>query len=576
MHSESAGMPALAASLGHSGAPLVAVEGSRPASAEGSSVSRNCHSQMEEQSGGDSPGSFQVPIQMTLCSRLEEEFGVDSWRLRSKPEHSAPPVGIVRIRQVINVVGLSSNKEWLEVEPFSGVHSSYSGKVWARRRFGYKGQRYEAFVPAGVPEYAASPALVLGSDGSGKSASERVQALLSELACQRRLYEHLATLPPTPETASEQARTARVLEDILSRLDFLGIKREEALAHSLEDAMALELFSRTQSFEHRDFANPQAETCWLSCLFQALWHSVVFHTAFDRYLSPARCQPGPNEKILQALQRTWALYSAEQAALAKDQAMSSASLVPAEDLVDAFGDGYGDMSEALASIQTELSDSPNPAAKAIADQIVLIPLATLSDSCPRPIMAWHQAEEWQVTKAPLIAVDLSLPSLTRNSCRLVAKLWLPRLAGRRREDKGSSSDETSEDEENANPEVDLGTSHRLVAMVCYMHAFRHYVVFCRRQRAPDRCLLFNDLPGLTRGMPRELEWRQVPEACYLYSLTPRLVLYESVDAAQEVARKRVGASLAPLKNSPPKRLKAADGSGLNRGEGKPDAGCTHQ
>ena len=54
-----------------------------------------------------------------------------------------------------------------------------------------------------------------------------------------------------------------------------------------------------RSYEHRDFENPHAETCWLSSLFQALWHSAVFHHAFDDRL--AGVEPAPEERLLRAL-----------------------------------------------------------------------------------------------------------------------------------------------------------------------------------------------------------------------------------------------------------------------------------
>ena len=69
-----------------------------------------------------------------------------------------------------------------------------------------------------------------------------------------------------------------------------------------------------------------------------------------------------------------------------------------------------------------------------------------------------------------------------------------------------------------------------------MTNFRHYVTFCRRQQHDTRCLFFNDLPGLTHDAPAEVGWREVPIMCYDYNLTPRLALYESLGAAEEVVR----------------------------------------
>ncbi|CAE8623385.1 unnamed protein product [Polarella glacialis] len=294
-----------------------------------------------------------------------------------------------------------------------------------------------------------------------------------------------------------------------------------------------------RSFPHRDFENPEAETCWLSCLFQSLWHSVVFHTAFEEHLAGSKCIPGPEERILAALQQTWAAYKREEAAEGQQQPLLSAAdsaadaerpapspggegpearLVPACELAEAFGRGYGDMSEALALIQDELSQSSSPAAVKIAELMVLVPVSAMSGSLPVPELAWQQALDWQVSASPLIAVDLSSePAPTGPSCELLARLWVPSFAQ-------ASSIETE----------GLGRGHRMVALVCFMWNVQHYVAFCCRQSDPKRCVFFNDLPALTAGAPKDLMWSEVPELCGRFLLTPRLMLYESLAAAKEV------------------------------------------
>jgi len=556
---------------------------------------------------GASPERPEEPRRVTLRSSLEEDFGVDSWNLRAEPAAGARVVATVSMGEVLEVLGVTADGEWLRIAlPTTAGSVGGAAVVYAARYFvapSVLGQ-YEAFAPLGAPEPRGGGVQPLRADGGGIIAADRVQSLLSELVGLRHQYE---TLLADRSDELTRARTARRIEDIMSKLEFLGISPEEVL--SMEDPMNLILFSRTHSFSHRDFANPEAETCWLSCLFQALWHSVVFHVAFDLYLAPAKCTPGPGEKILAALQRTWSQYALQSAADARrasrqqdpdgspdsDDSLEASpmELVPADDLVDAFGVGYGDMSEALASIQNELSDSPNLAAKAIADLIVLIPLTTLGESWPVPEMAWRQAQEWKVHGSPLIAVDLSMPPLTRTSCGFVARLWLPSARGAEDDD----SDTQPMDGEDQHSESDLGPGHRLVALVCYLWSFRHYVVFCRRQREPTRCLMFNDLPGLTRGAPKELDWEQVPDACYRYSLTPRLALYESLDAAEDVVRSRRATVAAAQSSAASGRAAGracgddndgavAGGAAVGGGEGteassatgrtRPDSQCTHQ
>lgn len=310
-----------------------------------------------------------------------------------------------------------------------------------------------------------------------------------------------------------------------------------------------------QSFPHRDFANPEAETCWLSCLFQALWHSAVFHAAFERDLaSPAKYLPGPDEPLLAALQHTWAEYATRgkicdkdgptspgampspPPAASRDAEEEDAELVPARCLAEGFGEGYGDMSDALACIQTELSESSSPAAVRIADLMVLVPVTVDMDSTmeaseelsaatpvlPDPATAWRQAEEWQATAAALIAVDIAVAgALPREQISSLASLWVPKAP-------------SAACVQLAQQPADLGAQHHLMTLVCFMWHLQHYVAFCRRQSEPSRCLFFNDLPELTRDAPRDLTWSEVPDLCSKYGLTPRLAFYESHAAAADM------------------------------------------
>ncbi|CAK0859283.1 unnamed protein product [Prorocentrum cordatum] len=176
------------------------------------------------------------------------------------------------------------------------------------------------------------------------------------------------------------------------------------------DAKALLHSLAQQSFDHRDFANPKAETCWLSCLFQALWHSVAFHAAFEAFLAPARCAAGGAGSLLEALQQTWASYK-QEAGADGGEAAGERRLVPPQKLAEAFGEGYGDMSDALSAILQELSRSQDTGARAVSDILAVVPVPTEADDLPTPGLAWRQLEQWQATAAPLVAVDLSFDRL---------------------------------------------------------------------------------------------------------------------------------------------------------------------
>jgi len=245
----------------------------------------------------------------------------------------------------------------------------------------------------------------------------------------------------------------------------------------------------------------------------------VFHQAFEEHLAHHLCTE--NEPILEALQDTWSKYKEGKAADEPEQPSGPEScghvdeLIAADELVNAFGEGYGDMSEALAMMQDELSQSQNGFAVGVADSMAMLPLTVCAGVLPTPAAAWTLAEEFAVAGHSLLAADLSLESPTRETSKELAKLWVPCKEG------GKSA-----------TEGDLGPHHRLVALVCFMWSCQHYVAFCRRQRDSSRCVFFNDLPALTAGAPREMDWSEVPELCGRCYLTPRLALYEDTRLCQ--------------------------------------------
>merc|ERR1719446_1824399 len=113
----------------------------------------------------------------------------------------------------------------------------------------------------------------------------------------------------------------------MNNLDLLGIDEGELLAlegdNCLADSAALmSALQRQKSYRHANFTNPRAESCWLSTLFQSLWHSRVFHAAFEGLIKPLP-RAGKNT-ALGALQETWELY---------EQAASRQRLVPVSALV---------------------------------------------------------------------------------------------------------------------------------------------------------------------------------------------------------------------------------------------------
>jgi len=355
---------------------------------------------------------------------------------------------------------------------------------------------------------------------------------------------------------------------------------------------------RTASVPHRQFENHA--TCWLACIFQSLWHSQVFRYAFEthyitsvqgvriaglapvvedgtsveewldnvglhryhqvlkdklgfdsnvedfrlmsveenddvqselkKYLEESEAQEvacainGLRKKsqpfetpLLKAFRGTWEQYD-------KNSKVSPVQLANA--FVPEGISGFGDAAEALGKLEGSFSGCSNPVAKLIGNGIIpCVPVQVmLQQPPPKPEHAWESIENTNQRYAPLIAVDINPPQeefLDAGTCELLASVWIP-----------------------AFPQLssypDLGRKHRVVAIICVIKDPRHYVVFCRRQQDPSRCILFNDLPETLietlSGVPKHMLWAEVPGICYKHSLQPRLVLYESVDNVRRSLR----------------------------------------
>merc|ERR1712113_497527 len=108
--------------------------------------------------------------------------------------------------------------------------------------------------------------------------------------------------------------------------------------------------------------------------------------------------------------------------------------------------------------------------------------------------------------------------------------------------------------------VSLVNDLRLVAMICFMERFSHYVVFCRSLSGTgDEWLFFNDLPGTgSRGARHRLPgWQSVSSACARYEACPKMLLYENPIAAQKFIQERVGSDWVLV--SPPSAKMAIHG-----------------
>jgi len=328
--------------------------------------------------------------------------------------------------------------------------------------------------------------------------------LLGDLRHQRLQFDKLATAQDEASYV-ERARLSATIESTMARLEVLGISPDQVLEMEGADALEqeedvldalLQQLHRQESFDHSEFSNPKSESCWLSTFFQSLWHSRVFHAAFKNLVQPL--PRGERGTALYGLQKTWELY---------ENATAAQKYVSVSALVAAWGRGIGDSAEAFAKLDQE------PELQAVASLFAMVPV-------PWTGKVWRMPDLWQlvvamgVQDAPLIALDLTFPPLDARSVQLltegfrVAPLQEPALA-------------------------DMGESHNLVAMICFMERFGHYVVFCRRISNARRWRLFNDLPGLARGVLREVDgWTSLASECARYEFCPKMLLYESSTVAE--------------------------------------------
>lgn len=487
-----------------------------------------------------------------LRPELENSHFVNTWSVRSAPSFDARVVGTVRTGEPFTV--FSRRDDWVELRTTAGesrwAHSKFagvqalapvsggSGRAGAPRAQlpGAQAAQRQAPQPprtaaasSQTSERAASRAAVANSSATERrepalpsrplSNQENVRELLAELREQRRTLDEInGGSRGSTEGATRRARAAAAaVQRTVAKLEMLGVDSEKLLqldeprSETIENSSdeEPEELTRSHSFPHSEFSNPHSESCWLSTFFQSLWHSRVFHAAFEKLVRPL--PPSKSGSTLCALRETWKQY---------ETAANAGQPVPVSALVDAWGRGYGDCADAFGKLQEDAELRP------LADLFVLVPVP-FTGHAPSPRELWERVLDMgSGNDAPIIALDFSLPPLSRDS---IGKL-VQRLAPR-----SSTHGATGEDM------ADLGERHRLVAMICYMEEFRHYIIFCRSLSDANRWLLFNDLPGTAQGVQKEYAaWRSVSEACSLVDAIPKMCLYESSAAATRALERAAG------------------------------------
>jgi len=448
-----------------------------------------------------------------LRPELEFSHFVDSWNVRASPSGEAPIVGRLRPGEPFLVYG--QDGDWLL------LRDDHGRKCWTIRKFGDEDAlvRVSETDTTLIGSAPAPPSLK-----RNVSRKDTVRQLLLELHERREALCQLENGVPASHT-NERVRAAAAVQDVMSRLELLGIDQQlipmggcDGLDHTdVFDGVVVEL-KRDISYQHHEFDNPRKESCWLSTFFQSLWHSRVFHAAFDRFVKPLPL--GNRGTALGALQETWKLYQEAEEAQAPPLSPSGRGTkrgVSVSALVRAWGRGYGDCAEAFGTLQAA------PDLQAVANLFALVPIP-YTKRVPSLRELWDQVVSMGVDDNPLLAIDLVLPPLTKSSIYTLTCALGP---------AATKSSESTRHEAIA-PKADLGPGHMLIALICYIEEFQHYVVFCRRLSNASCWIFFNDLPGLARGALRMLEdWKSVAQECAHYALCPRLLLYENAVAAEE-------------------------------------------
>lgn len=440
-----------------------------------------------------------------LPPELEFSHGIDSWTVRERPCYDAPISGVLSAGQQFRVV--SSEGDWLKL---AGGQAPLG---WTCRRLQPQHGGVEVLVPLlGGPSVLASRCQTANPDleptvlQTQKSSKDSVFELLEQLRVRR---HELGMLNGT--TGLDRFRAESVVQDTMQKLELFGISQELLLARDgadgLEAKCIFEAFlcsrmERHESYPHSDFANPRAESCWLSTLFQSLWHSRVFHSIFETIIKPLPFAGRGN--ALGALQETWELY--ERAAVDRRTVSVAA-------LVQAWGRGYGDCAEAFGKLQGDTALQP------LADLFALVPVPWTGE-VPTLSGLWDLVLQMGVGHIPLVALEMSFPPLSRSSMQKLALALAPM------EETEPSPSPTMRD-------ADLGTGFRLVAMICFVEEFAHYVVFCRGISDSGTWHFFNDLPGTgsSNAYHRFVGWWQVGDACARYQSCPKMLLYENKTAA---------------------------------------------
>lgn len=300
-----------------------------------------------------------------------------------------------------------------------------------------------------------------------------------------------------------------------------------------------------ESFVHGQFENTEEHVSpSLSAVFQTLWHSSVFHRAFEGFVVRPIQRAGDDVRVTKgtvtfALLQTWLQY---------ERASSNNALVSPKYLTDVWGSHFVDPVDCFNKIggmrnqkKSRTFDEPSELAdmgislfgKSVArDSVVYSYTGSTKkrrDVLDRDVM-WQRLPKVYKARPLLVLHVATNPEITRNSLvRFVSSI-------------PSTYDSTGLETKN-----DIGKNgHKLVAIICYISSAKHYVTFCRRRLIPSRWRLFNDRPKLLPCAERYErlispdggDMKMVLTCLDIYELTPSIFVFDSTALLSEGLEKR--------------------------------------
>ena len=238
-----------------------------------------------------------------------------------------------------------------------------------------------------------------------------------------------------------------------------------------------------ESFVHGQFNNSNNTHCWLSTSFQSLWHSNVFHSAFENIVVRPIDKAGSSNtlkegSVTRGLMETWKMYG---------NANGRSSVSPSA-MASVWGNNFGDPVDCLNAIASRKTKKDEPVQLSHLGRVLF----------GKSLRKGHGVVCTYVPKVAKMAlraqsVWMSLHKAYRSRPLLI--LQIPTKVGQNKLLNFFKSFPPVYDQNGFETPNHMGDEgHLLVSVICYLEKSKHYVCFCRRKEVPSRWRLYNDIP----------------------------------------------------------------------------------